>query len=246
LETTESMLKYPELLSIVPSANLVLEVLYRKVTERLRELKESSVGGLPFELGDSNVDFRNMMVATFHECGVSESHAKLLAEVTWQSLPKEIKDAWEGIALGSLRSWYEYEKMLFGVSGLSAEEIFRRSNYFGFLDDLDKVAGMRPGSLRESLSERGDDFPGWLIFWELTRRAMAGGQGAKGSDVVDKRLASMAFYLDAVQVDKRTHEYLRQAGKADGHVGSVFQKVFGKVFVSKNLAELYGALVSHL
>jgi len=227
------------------SANLVLEVLYRKVTERLRELKESSVGGLPFELGDSNVDFRNKMVAIFRECGVSESHAKLLAEVTWQC-SKEIRDALERIALGSLVSWDEFEKKLFGVSGLSGEEILRRSNYFGFLDDLDKVAGMRPGSLRESLSERGDDFPGWLIFWELTRRAMASGQRARGGDEVDKRLASMAFYLDAVQVDEGTYEYLRQAKEADGHIGKVFQKVFGKVFLSKNLGELHEALVARL
>jgi hypothetical protein len=245
-KTAEPLLKYPELAFSVGSANLVLECLFRKVRERLRELKESSVGGLPFELGDVDVDFRNKMVAIFRECGVSESHAKLLAEVTWQHLPKEIKDAWEGNALRSLRSWDEFEKMLFDVSGLSVEEILRRSNYFGFLDDLDKVAGMRSGSLRERLSERGDDFPGWLIFWELTRRAMASGQKARGGDEVDKRLASMAFYLDAVQVDEGTYEYLRQAKEADGHIGKVFQKVFGKVFLSKNLAELYGALVSHL
>jgi hypothetical protein len=242
-KSAEPLLKYPQLPFSVGSANLVLECLFRKDREKLRELKESSVGRLPFELGDVDVDFRNMMVAIFRECDVPELDAKLLAEVTWRCSPKELRDAWEGIKSGSLVSWEELEKKLFGVSGLSVEEGFRRRIYFGFLDDLDKVAGMRPGSLRESLSERGNDFPGWLIFWELTQKAMAGGQGAEGSDVVDKRLASMAFYLDAVQVDKRTYEYLRQAKEADGHIGKVFQKVFGKVFVSKNLAELYEALV---
>ncbi|KIE57790.1 hypothetical protein A946_11185 [Methylacidiphilum kamchatkense Kam1] len=247
LKTAERLLKSPEFLSFVESANLVLECLSRKARKKLRALKESRMGGLQFELGDLNVYFRNKMAAIFHECCTSKLHAEQLAKLTWlRYLPKEFRDALEGIKLGSSDSWNKFEKKLFGVNGQSDEEILRRAMYSGFLDDLDKVADKEPGSLRESLSERGDDFPGWLIIWELTQRATAGGQGAKGSDVVDKRLASMAFYLDAVQVDKRTYEYLRQASKADGHIGRVFQKVFEKVFVYKNLAELYDALVERL
>ncbi|TFE72958.1 hypothetical protein A7Q10_03605 [Methylacidiphilum caldifontis] len=62
--------------------------------------------------------------------------------------------------------------------------------------------------------------------WEVQiKKAYKSSKKLRGGDVLDFKFATMAFYLDAVQVDKRTYEYFKQASHEDprleGHLNVV-------------------------
>jgi len=75
-----------------------------------------------------------------------------------------------------------------------------------------------------------------LPAYVLERRLAARQQQAQhvsGSDLGDGHLASLVLYADAVQVDKRTHNYLKQVKREDPAIGSLMCPFFKEGDYSK-------------
>lgn len=69
-----------------------------------------------------------------------------------------------------------------------------------------------------------DALPSHVLMRELASIQMKA-RRVRGSDLGDGHIASLVFYADAVQVDKRTHEFLRQVGRKNPKLGSLMGRV---------------------
>ncbi|TFE67119.1 hypothetical protein [Methylacidiphilum caldifontis] len=113
-------------------------------------------------------------------------------------------------------------------SGLGINSIIDECLFNGWLDGHEKLLQVSPGTLSEKLHGRKNEIPSWVITKALYNRMANSGKSPKGGDLVDIKFASMGLYLDAVELDKRTYEFLRQVSKEDKRIERAFNHCFKK------------------
>ena len=107
-----------------------------------------------------------------------------------------------------------YKKFV-NSSGLDPDEIDSNwtigelGNYASFKRKIKIIARTFNFDIKKALNIPPNQIPSWFIWVELDKKIKEE-KYATGSNIIDKYLASLAFYADILVVDKRLKEYLKQ------------------------------------
>ncbi len=116
-------------------------------------------------------------------------------------------------------------------------DIGYEAHFVGTLKIHERRLKLRPGTLHQFV--RQDNVPSWVV-WREVDRAVKRLAKAEGSSLNDKMILPFALYVDALEVDKRIMDCVRQSAPRSALV----QQIQPRIFRRKKLADLITKLES--
>jgi hypothetical protein len=117
------------------------------------------------------------------------------------------------------------------------EDIGYEAHFIGTLKIHERRLKLPPGTLHQFVTQ--DNVPSWVA-WREVDRAVKRLAKAEGSSLNDKMMLPFALYVDALEVDKRIMDCVRQSASRSALV----QQIRPRIFRRKSLADLITKLES--